>query len=126
MQPGISFLADLELVARNRLGGRALEECGQVDPGPYLGAWALCLEALDHRSEARTAIESLRRLATAKSPDGSAYDRSLYAGELATYYAAQLLIACNAVPVIAGSTRNPSRAGQPVTLVAMDPGSSPG
>jgi tetratricopeptide (TPR) repeat protein len=88
MQPGIPFLADLELIARNRLGGRALEDCGQVDPGPYLGAWALCLEALDHDVEARSAIESLTRMADAKSPDASPYDRSLYAGELATYYAA--------------------------------------
>ncbi len=45
---------------------------------------------------------------------------------LATYYAAQILIACNAVPVIAGSTRNPSHDGQPLGRAAMDPGSSPG
>jgi uncharacterized membrane protein YhhN len=45
---------------------------------------------------------------------------------LATYYAAQLLIACNAVPVIAGLTRNPSHDDQPMGRAAMDPGSSPG
>jgi sterol desaturase/sphingolipid hydroxylase (fatty acid hydroxylase superfamily)/uncharacterized membrane protein YhhN len=45
---------------------------------------------------------------------------------LATYYVAQILIACNAVPVIAGLTRNPSRAGQQTGMAAVDPGSSPG
>ena len=45
---------------------------------------------------------------------------------LATYYVAQILIACNAVPVIAGLTRNPSHVDQPVPMASMDPGSSPG
>jgi serine/threonine protein kinase len=87
MQPGIPFLADLELWARRLLGGRALDECGQVEPGPYLGAWALCLEALEHGPEARTALDSLRRMAA--SSDQSTFDRSLYAGELAGYYASR-------------------------------------
>jgi alkylglycerol monooxygenase len=45
---------------------------------------------------------------------------------LATYYVAQILIACNAMPVIAGLTRNPSHAGQQIGMAAVDPGSSPG
>jgi alkylglycerol monooxygenase len=47
-------------------------------------------------------------------------------GVLATYYVAQILIACNAVPVIAGLTRNPSHVDQRPAMAAMDPGSSPG
>jgi alkylglycerol monooxygenase len=43
-------------------------------------------------------------------------------GVLATYYVAQLLIACNAAPVIAGLTRNPVH----VSIAGLDPGSSPG
>ncbi len=45
---------------------------------------------------------------------------------LGTYYMAQILISRNAVPVIAGLTRNPSHAGPPFGARAMDPGSSPG
>jgi alkylglycerol monooxygenase len=41
---------------------------------------------------------------------------------LATYYVAQLLIACNAAPVVAGLSRNPAH----VSLARLDPGSSPG
>jgi alkylglycerol monooxygenase len=44
-------------------------------------------------------------------------------GVLATYYVAQLLIACNAVPVIAGLTRNPGFLGEARGVAAMDPGS---
>jgi alkylglycerol monooxygenase len=50
---------------------------------------------------------------------------------LASYYVAQILIACNAVPVVAGracpgpdpGTRNPSHAGQQMGMAAVDPGS---
>jgi alkylglycerol monooxygenase len=45
---------------------------------------------------------------------------------LATYYVAQILIAANAKPAIAGPSRNPSHVDQPGGLAAMDPGSSPG
>ena len=45
---------------------------------------------------------------------------------LATYYVAQLLIVCNAVPVVAALSRNPSHDGQSLGSAAMDPGSSPG
>jgi alkylglycerol monooxygenase len=41
---------------------------------------------------------------------------------LATYYVAQALIACNAVPVIAALSRNPVG----VSIAGLDPGSSPG
>ena len=42
---------------------------------------------------------------------------------LATYYVAQCLIACNAVPVIAGLIRNPSLFGRQPALTSVDPGS---
>jgi len=87
LQPEIPFFADLELWARLRVGGRSLEDCGQVTPGPYLGAWALCLEALQHTAEARAAINTLRE-AVSQTKGDQRFDRSLYAGELASYYAA--------------------------------------
>jgi len=45
---------------------------------------------------------------------------------LATYYVAQILIACNAAPVMAALSRSSSHIDRPASIAGMDPGSSPG
>lgn len=85
----VALTAQVELLARMQLGGRAADECASIDAGPYLGMRALCLERTGRAAEARRVADSLFSIITGEAPRDSTYDVSLYVMELATYYAAR-------------------------------------
>jgi tetratricopeptide (TPR) repeat protein len=88
MAPDIPLTASFELWGLLAMGGRTQAECAGVQPGPYLGVHALCLERTGRESDARRVVDSLARIITARAPMDSTFDLSLYLSEMAFYAAA--------------------------------------
>ncbi|MGH7636572.1 MAG: protein kinase domain-containing protein [Gemmatimonadaceae bacterium] len=85
----IALTAQIELLARLHLGGRAAEDCASIDAGPYLGMRAICLEGMGQQAAARVVADSLFNITAGAAPRDTTFDMSLYVMELATYYAAR-------------------------------------
>ena len=85
----IPLTAQVELLARLQLGGRAAEDCASIEAGPYLGMRAICLERSGQTANARRVADSLFNIIAGEAPRDSTFDMSLYVMELATYYAAR-------------------------------------
>lgn len=85
----IPLTAQIELLARLQLGGRAAEDCASIDAGPYLGMRAICLERMSQQPAARLVADSLFNITAGAAPRDTTFDMSLYVMELATYYAAR-------------------------------------
>jgi serine/threonine-protein kinase len=85
----IPLTAQVELLARMQLGGRAAADCASIDAGPYLGMRAICLEHGGRSGDARRVADSLFSIIAGEAPRDSTFDLSLYVMELATYYAAR-------------------------------------
>ena len=81
------IVSQLELYGRLRLGGQPRAECGSVPAGPYLGARALCLEAIGREREGRATSDSLVAMLTGKARMDSTFDLALPVGEMALYAA---------------------------------------
>jgi hypothetical protein len=77
--------SQLELWGRLLLKGPDLAPCASVSAGPYLGAYALCLEGIGREREGRAAWDSVLRMVTGKSAMDSTFDLALSYGELALY-----------------------------------------
>ena len=89
LHPGVAFSRGLELWGRVQLGGVALNDCGSLKAGPYLGARAACLDRAGRAGDARSVADSLFRVITDKAPVDSTFDLALYVGEMAMYYASR-------------------------------------
>jgi serine/threonine protein kinase/tetratricopeptide (TPR) repeat protein len=85
----IPLTAQVDLLARLQLGGRAAEDCSSIDAGPYLGMRAICLERSGQGPEGQRVVDSLFNIIAGEAPRDSTFDMSLYVMELATYYAAR-------------------------------------
>ena len=85
----IPLTAQIELLARLQLGGRAAEDCASIDAGPYLGMRAICLERGGRSVDAQRVADSLFNIIEGEAPRDSTFDMSLYVMELATYSAAR-------------------------------------
>ena len=92
LQPGIPITTALELWARVLIGGPELAPCADLQAGPYLGGRALCLERSNHPEAARAAFDSLHALALGTREGDVRFDPSVYAGELAMYYAVRDIV----------------------------------
>lgn len=84
-QPGFPFAAALQLWGLLLRGGDRVHECLAIDPGPYLGARAMCVERVRGRRTSQPVVDSLFQLATNPPPADSHFDASVYAAEMAMH-----------------------------------------
>ncbi|HSR15279.1 MAG TPA: hypothetical protein VLL51_05975, partial [Gemmatimonadales bacterium] len=74
------------LLVRSLLAAGQHERCASMDPGPFLGTQAACLEALGRREDAARQIDTV--LARFRAPDrDTIYTKVIQAQELAIYFA---------------------------------------